>query len=84
MKVEADALAVEIKKDFPSCDIEVFNSDALVVSDSFAAGMYYREYYDSFIESINRFIMMYTKEWKIQKSGFNTIEGNHWVFLERD
>jgi hypothetical protein len=50
MKVEADALAVEIKKDFPSCNIEVYNSDSLAVSDSFAAGMYYREYYDSFVK----------------------------------
>lgn len=83
MKVEADALAVELKKDFSSCDVEVYDSDSLAVSDSFAAGMYYREYYDSFIESIDRFIMMYTKEWKIQKSGFNTIEGEHWVLLER-
>jgi hypothetical protein len=85
MEVEPEVIASEIQKISENYESRVLEEDSIIVKDSsYVEGMYYKDYYDEFLRSIKHFIIMHTKNWRIEKTNFNRIEAEHWAVLVRD
>lgn len=81
MDLTAEVLAKEIDKESDDYNTEVMDSNTISVVVYHTPGMFYPEYFETYIENIRIFIMQHTKDWKIIRSSLNRIEGRGVIVL---
>lgn len=84
MDIDSDTLAVALSDEFEGCKIRVDEDQLVLYERPVAAGMYFSDYYEAFVEEVERFLVMHTVEWNLTSSHCNTSEGYHAAVLERN
>lgn len=84
MDVDSSVLARELRDDLGDVEVSVVGSSRVVVSESYAPGMWRYEYFESFVDRVREFIVQYTVEWELDASSCNRVEGVHRVVLIKE
>lgn len=84
MEIDADALCVELEKEFDGYSVEVLDDDSVHVRDNYPAGMHFKQRFIGFKENLEEFVAFYTKDWHIKKTISNRIEGYSSAIILRE
>jgi len=80
MCVEPSILASVLEDELKNVVVEE-SGDKVVVTDSFAAGMWCLEDFEAFEKEVEQFVLQYTESWVVDSTSHNRIEGYHQAVL---
>jgi hypothetical protein len=83
LEIDAPEICLALQDELEDAEVSVTKPNKVVVFESYAAGMWYPEYFDEFEERIEQFVMEYTKDWYIAHTSSNNIEGTHSAILKK-
>lgn len=85
MDIEPETLSVAMKDEIEESEINIAaDSDKLIITQYCSPQRIdFSQHHEYFVDSIRQFLMMHTKEWRIEDSHFNRIEGYHTAVLTK-